>query len=47
MLKNFILSKVTEPDNLKTFEKIITPEMVEILKNDIAYENFKEITSMQ
>ena len=47
MLKNFILSKVTEPDNLKTFEKIITPEMVEILKNDTAYENFKEITSMQ
>ena len=41
MLKNFILSKVTEPDNLKTFEKIITPEMVEILKNDTAYENFK------
>lgn len=47
MLKNFILSKVTEPDNLKAFEKIITPEMVEILKNDTAYENFKEITNMQ
>lgn len=47
MLKNFILSKVTEPDNLKMFEKIITPEMVEILKNDTAYKNFKEITSMQ
>ena len=47
MLKNFILSKVTEPDNLKAFEKIITPEMVEILKNDTVYENFKEITNMQ
>ena len=41
------LKTYTEPDNLKTFEKIITPEMVEILKNDTAYENFKEITSMQ
>lgn len=43
MLKNFILSKVTEPDSLKTFEKILSPELVEILKNDTAYENFKQI----
>lgn len=44
MLKNFILSKVVEPDSLKAFEKMMTPEMVEILKNKTAYENFKEIT---
>lgn len=43
MLKNFILSKVTEPDSLKAFEKVITPEMVEILKNDTSYENFNKI----
>ncbi len=43
MLKNFILSKVTEPDSLKAFEKVVTPEMVEILKDDTAYENFKKI----
>ena len=46
MLKNFILSKVTEPDSLKAFEKIVTPEMVEILKDNTAYENFKQITNM-
>jgi len=47
MLKNFILSKVSEPDSFKAFEKVITPEMVEILKNDTAYEHFKEITGLQ
>lgn len=46
MLKNFILSKVTEPDSLKAFEKIVTPEMVEILKDNTAYENFRQITNM-
>ena len=46
MLKNFILSKVTEPDSLKAFEKIVTPEMVEILKDNTAYENFKQITNL-
>ena len=46
MLKNFILSKVTEPDSLKAFEKVVTPEMVEILKDDTAYENFKKIMGM-
>lgn len=46
MLKNFILSKVTEPDSLKVFEKVVTPEMVEILKKDTVYENFKKIMGM-
>ena len=46
MLKNFILSKVTEPDALKAFEKVVTPEMVEILKNKTAYDNFRQITGM-
>lgn len=47
MLKNFLLSKVTEPDELKTFEKIVAPEMVEILKDEVAYQNFKEITGIR
>lgn len=46
MLKNFILSKVSEPDSLKAFEKIVTPEMVEILKNKTAYDNFRQITGI-
>ena len=46
MLKNFILSKVSEPDPFKVFNKIVTPEMVEILKNKTAYENFRQITGM-
>lgn len=46
MLKNFILSKVSEPDSFKVFEKIVTPEMVEILKNKTAYDNFRQITGM-
>ena len=46
MLRNFILSKVVEPDSLKTFEKMVTPEMVEILKDDTAYANFKKIMGM-
>lgn len=46
MLKNFILSKVAEPDSLSVFQKIVTPEMVEILKDETAYENFKQITGM-
>lgn len=45
MLKNFILSKVTEPDSLRAFEKFITPEMVEILKDNTAYDNFRQITN--
>lgn len=48
LLKNFILSKIVEPDSLKNFERIITPEMVELLKNKTAYENFKKmINGMQ
>lgn len=47
MLKNFILSKVTEPDSLIALQKIVTPEMVEILKNKTAYENFKQITGIK
>lgn len=46
MLKNFILSKVTEPDPLKNFEKVVTPEMVEIFKDDTAYNNFKQISGI-
>lgn len=46
MLRNLILSKVIEPDALKPFEKIVTPEMVEILKNNTAYNNFKKITGL-
>lgn len=46
MLKNFILSKVTEPDAFIAFQKIVTPEMVEILKDETAYENFKQITGI-
>lgn len=46
MLKNFILSKVTEPDSLMALQKIITPEMVDILKDETAYENFKQITGI-
>lgn len=47
LVRNLILSKVVEPDSLKAFEKIITPEMVEILKSDKAYANFKKITGIE
>lgn len=47
MLKNFILSKVIEPDSLIALQKIVTPEMVEILKDETACENFKQITGME
>ena len=47
MLKNLILSKVTEPDSLIAFQKIVTPERVEILKDETAYENFKQITGIK
>lgn len=46
MLRNFILSKVADPDELSLFQKIVTPEMVEILKNETAYCNFRQITGM-
>ena len=47
MLKNFILSKVAEPDSLLALQKMVTPEMVEILKDQTAYENFKQITGIE
>ena len=47
MLKNFILSKVAEPDSLIALQKIVTPEMVEILNDATAYENFKQITGIE
>ena len=47
MLRNFILTKVPEPDQLKGFERMITPQMVEILKDENAYTNFKELTSIR
>lgn len=43
MLRNFILSKVSDTDSLSSFKKVVTPEMVEILKDETAYENFKNI----
>lgn len=46
MLRNFILSKVADPDELSLFQKIVTPEMVGILKNETAYCNFRQITGM-
>ncbi len=46
MLRNFILSKVAEPDEVSIFQKFVTPEMVEILKDETAYENFRQITGM-
>lgn len=46
MLRNFILSKVANPDELSLFQKVVTPEMVEILKDNTAYENFKQITGI-
>lgn len=47
MLKNFILSKVVEPDSATALQKVVTPEMVEILKDSTAYENFKKIAGME
>lgn len=44
ILRNFILSKVPTSDNTEVIHKLVTPEMVEILKNKNAYENFKNLT---
>lgn len=46
MLKNFILSKTSDPDSFKPLEKLLIPEMVDILKNKLAYDNFKELTGL-
>lgn len=41
ILRNFILSKFPTNDNTEIFHKMITPEMVELLKSKNAYANFK------
>lgn len=46
MLRNFILSKVADLDEVSLFQKVVTPEMVEILKDETAYRNFRQITGM-
>lgn len=43
MLKNFINSKSPASNQYEIFEKFITPEMVEILKNETAYKNLKNM----
>lgn len=43
MLKNFINSKSPASNQYEIFEKFITPEMVEILKNETAYNNLKNM----
>ena len=43
MLRNFILSKVIEPDSLNNINKFLTPGMVEILKSDKAFKNYNLI----
>lgn len=47
MLRNFIFSKVADPNALDSFQKVVTPEIVEILKANTAYENFRQITGIQ
>ena len=46
MLRNYILSYVKNPDSLELFEKVVTPEMVDILKDDSAFQNFKELMNI-
>lgn len=43
MLKNYILSKVVDLDSIDSFGKILTPEMVEVLKNKNAFDNLQKI----
>lgn len=43
MLKNFINSKSPASNQYEIFEKFIMPEMVEILKNETAYNNLKNM----
>lgn len=42
MLKNFILSKIVNLDD-NFMVKVLTPQMVEILKNKTAYDNFRQL----
>lgn len=44
MLRNFILSKIDDPEAVK---KVLTPEMVEVLKNETAYNNFKQMSGLK
>lgn len=46
ILRNIILSKAPEANSSDIFQKIVTPEMVEILKNKTAYDNFRQITGI-
>ena len=46
LVRNVILSKVPETDDLCNFERLITPEMVELLKDSNAYENFKSLMGL-
>ncbi|WP_304677360.1 hypothetical protein [uncultured Lactobacillus sp.] len=43
MLKNFINSKSPASNQYEIFDKFIMPEMVEILKNETAYNNLKNM----
>ena len=45
LLRNLILSKSVEPDSLKALERLLTPEMVEILKDEKAFNNFSKLVS--
>lgn len=46
LIRNMIMSKVTEIDSLKSFRSFTTPEMVEILKDDTAFSNFKSLAGL-
>ena len=43
MLKNYLLSMAPEPQKNKSIEAILTPELVEVLKNKSAYENLRHL----
>lgn len=43
MLRNYILSYSPSVDSIKDFQKVISPEMVEILKNKTAFDNFNKL----
>lgn len=42
ILRNFILSYAPSTDSMGDFQKIVSPEMVEILKNKTAFDNFSK-----
>lgn len=43
LLRNIILSKTVEPDPMNVFGKLLTPEMIEVLKKKESYSNFKDL----